>query len=176
MLWLQEAERNVVAVSQKRRICGCVRRDVWANRGMLWGFEVGAAKGSGRVDCGCGGSIPVEGKFPCFCLLVHRAFAEPLLQVIIVSIPTSQPSWFSQMFDDDASTRVERRALEYQSTPIVEEHEPYSDREPSEDEIRDEVNEGTRRAIEDIRARKQNGKGAVQPSGLIADGNEWSRE
>ena len=93
-----------------------------------------------------------------------------------MSIPTSQPSWFSQMFDDDSSMRAGRRALEYQAAPVVEDAESYSDRRPSEEEIRDEVNHGTQRAIEDIRTIKQNGRAAVQPSALIQNGNEWSRE
>lgn len=80
------------------------------------------------------------------------------------------------MFDDDASVRAGQRALEYQAGSVVEEQEPYSDRRPSEDEIRDEVDRGTRRAIEDVRAINQNGKAAVQPSALIQNGNEWSRE
>ncbi|KAI9665740.1 MAG: hypothetical protein M1821_003674 [Bathelium mastoideum] len=109
-------------------------------------------------------------------MLLAVAVGVFLWKVIIVSIPTSQPSWFSQMFDDDTSFRVGRPALEYQGTRVVEEHEPYSDHLPSEDEIRDEVNQGTQRAIEDIQARKQNGKGLVQPSALIQNGNEWSRD
>ena len=88
------------------------------------------------------------------------------LKVIMISIPTNQPSWFSQRFDDDASTRVEHRALEYQG------EEPYCDQAPSVDEIRNEVNQGTQRAIEDIKVRKKNRKAAVQPSSLAHNANE----
>ncbi|KAF2236545.1 hypothetical protein EV356DRAFT_498056 [Viridothelium virens] len=108
-------------------------------------------------------------------MLIAVAVGVFLWKVLIVSIPTSQPSWFSQMFDDDTSVRAGQRALEYQTTPVADEYEPYSDRAPSQEEIRDEVNQGTQRAIEDIREGRQNGRNVV-PSALIPNGNEWSRD
>ncbi|KAI9707828.1 MAG: hypothetical protein M1820_004433 [Bogoriella megaspora] len=184
-LWINKDEEAIQAIQSGLLCCG-----LRSTRDMAWPFEHGksAAFPQGRcvemtgrtdrcLDLWRGEQQKVAG------MLLVVAVGVFLWKAIIISIPTGSPSWFARLFDENGQP-LERRALEYQPNPEIDE-QPYSDTPPSAEEIQREIRHGTRKAIEDVREvrkkkkenlRRAKSTPAGQPSGLITDGNEWSRD